>query len=57
MSKYGDNCKACEKCEKKNKSGSCSSWAKCEAFREWFGNAWDEIRFKAEVMKNDKSKS
>jgi hypothetical protein len=56
MSKYGDNCKACEKCEKNNE-GNCTVFKTCETFRRWFSGAWNEIKYITEKIKDDKSKS
>lgn len=56
MSKYGDNCKACEKCEKNN-GGNCTVFKTCKTFRRWFSGAWNEIKYITEKTKDDKSKS
>lgn len=56
MSKYGDNCKACEKCEKNNE-GNCTVFKTCKTFRRWFSGAWNEIKYITEKIKDDKSKS
>ena len=53
MSIFGDKCDACNDCEYEQEGGYCEQGKICSKFREWFCNAWKEIRCAAEKLKED----
>lgn len=45
MSKYEDKCPSCDNCELYRKHASC--YMHCSRFKQWFRDAWAEIRYAA----------